>query len=75
VIEVLVNLPSPSENSSTPFYPEVLQAKWRASTSYSSVIFILNSHLNLLRRLGVCQMDQRLIMNIIKIPFFLIHEK
>jgi len=54
VIEVLVNLPSPIlELQHTPLPPEVLKARERAPTSYSSIVFILDSHLSLLRRLGV----------------------
>ncbi len=36
-----------------PFYPKVLRAKECASTPYSSIIFTSDSHLSLLRNLGV----------------------
>jgi hypothetical protein len=40
----------PSRNSNMPLYPEMLRAKKHTLTSYSSIVIILYSHLNLLRR-------------------------
>jgi hypothetical protein len=40
-----------------PSTPEVLQAKERALTPCSSVVFTSNSHLSLLRSLGVRQIN------------------
>jgi len=51
--KVLINLPSPHlEALARPSTLEVLQAKECALTSHSFV-FVLDSHLSLLKRLGV----------------------
>ncbi len=48
--------PNPHPGAPTrPFTPKVLRAKERAPTPYSSIVFTLDSHLNLPRSLGVCQ--------------------
>ncbi len=36
--------------------PKVLRTKERAPTPYSLVVFTLDSHFNLLRSLGACQL-------------------
>ncbi len=49
----------PSWSSNTPLYPsKVLRAKECASTLDSSVVFSLDSHLNLLRSLGAHHVPQ-----------------
>jgi hypothetical protein len=45
----------PFQNSSTPLYPRSVASQGTCPTSYSFVIFILDSHLSLWRRLGVHQ--------------------
>jgi hypothetical protein len=53
VIELLVNLLSPHPGTlACPSTPEVLWARERAPTSYSSVIFTLDLHLSLSKELG-----------------------
>jgi hypothetical protein len=38
-----------------PFTPKVLRARERAPILYSSIVFTLDSHLNLSKSLGTCQ--------------------
>jgi hypothetical protein len=58
MIEMLVNLPSPiPELQHTPLLSKCYEPGNMPSTSYYFVVFILDSHLGLLRRLGMCQID------------------
>jgi hypothetical protein len=55
VIDLLVTLLNPYPRTPTrPSTPEMLRARERTPTLHSSVVFTLNSHLSLLRSLGVC---------------------
>jgi hypothetical protein len=55
VINLLVILPSPYLGvPASPSTPKMLRAMERAPTPHSSVVFTLDSHLNILRSLGVC---------------------
>ncbi len=57
VIDLLVTFPNPYPEALThPSTLEVLQAKEHNPTPHSSVVFILDSHLNPLKSLGVCHM-------------------
>ncbi len=52
---MLVVLPSPIPKlQHAPLTPKVLRARERALTPDSSVVFTLDSHLNLSRNLGTC---------------------
>ncbi len=56
IIDLLVTLPSPyPEALACPSTPEVLRVRERTPTLHSSVVFTLDSHLNLLKSLGVHQ--------------------
>jgi len=58
VIDLLVTLPSPYPRAPThPFTLKMLRAKERTLTPHSSIVFTLDSHLNLLRSLGVCHLS------------------
>jgi len=53
IIELFVNIPSPHPRAPTrPSTPEVLQTMERAPTPYSSIVFTLDLHLSMSRRLG-----------------------
>jgi len=57
VIDLLVTLLSPYLKAPTcTFILEMLRAKERTPTPHSFVLFALDSHLNLLKSLGVCQL-------------------
>ncbi len=56
VIDLLVTIPNPHPGAPAHLStPEVLRAKERTPTPYSSIVFTLDSHLSLLRSLGVRQ--------------------
>ncbi len=63
---MLVTLPSPYPTTPTnPSTPEILRAKEHTPTPHSSVVFTLDSHLSLLRSLGVRQQVSQATMNVI----------
>jgi hypothetical protein len=67
VIDLLVILPTFYLKVPThPFTLKILPAKERTPTFHSFAMFTLDSHLSLLRSLGVCQ----LISNVVKKNFF-----
>ncbi len=56
MIDLLVTLPSTYPGTPAhPFTPEMLQAKERAPTFHSFVVFTMDSHLSVVKSLGVHQ--------------------
>jgi len=66
IIDLLVTLPSPYFGAlAHPSTPEVLRAKGHTPTPHFFIVFTWDSHLNLLRRLGV--------RHVATIPTFLLY--
>ncbi len=55
VIDLLVTIPSPYPGTPAhPFTPKLLRAREHTPIPHSFIVFTLDSHLNLLKSLGVC---------------------
>ncbi len=64
VIDLLITLLNPYLEAPThPFTPKVLRAREHSWTPHSSIVFTLDSHLSLLRSLGVHHMTSTTLYN------------